>query len=195
MTGLVTFHGPVASSDFTDYTLKHLEKTLTSPGIPPKVYPCKTNDDKSVDNILFKPEVLKKGEASGRLIGGNLSLISAMVGTEWEMDLEDKLLFIEDIGEDPYRIDKMMIQVDQNKDINKAKGLILGVFDDCDMPDDEPSLTLSEMFHDNTEDLKIPCSYGYSFGHIDNQFTMPLGIKAKMNAEERTLEFLEGAVI
>lgn len=194
-TGLVSFHGPVASSTLSEYALKYLEGMITIPEKPQKVYPCKVNDEKAKENVLFQPEVFNEGEAKGLLIGGNLSLIAAMVGTEWEMDLDDKLLFIEDIGEDPYRIDKMLIQLDQNKDINKAKGVLFGVFDDCGIPDDEPSLTFSEMLKDNVKDLKIPCSYGFSFGHIRNQFTLPIGIKAKMNAKERTLEFLEAAVV
>jgi len=194
-TGLVTFHGPVASSTFTNYTKKYFLKMITSAEIPPKVHPCKENDNKAKKNSFFQAKTFNKGEAVGQLIGGNLSLISAMIGTEWEMKFDDKLLFIEDIGEAPYKIDRMLIQLDQSTDFNKAKGLIFGVFEDSKYPKDELSLELDEMFEDNMEDVKIPASYGYSFGHIDNQFTLPLGIKAKMNAEERTLEFLENAVI
>ncbi|MEN8137164.1 MAG: LD-carboxypeptidase [Bacteroidota bacterium] len=194
-TGLVTFHGPVASSTFTDYTRKYVEKMITSTEIPPKVYPCKENDTEALENEFFKPKVFKSGKAKGRLVGGNLSLIAALVGTEWEMELSDKLIFIEDIGEAPYRIDRMLIQVDQNKDLNDAKGLIFGVFDDAEKPEDELSLSLEQMFDDNTKDLEIPCAYGFSFGHIDNQFTLPLGIMARMNSDKRTIEFLESAVV
>ena len=194
-TGLVTFHGPVASSTFTEYATKYFKDMLMSADIPPKVYPSEYNDEKGEGNVFFKSKIYNKGKAEGKLIGGNLSLISAMIGTEWAMDFEDKLLFIEDIGESPYRIDRMLIQLDQSQDLNKSKGIILGVFEDCEKPKSEPSLELDEMFEDNLKDVNVPVSYGFSFGHIKDQFTMPYGIKAKMNAKERTLEFLEGAVI
>ncbi len=194
-TGLVTFHGPVASSTFTDYAKKYFVDMLTSTGIPPKVYPSENNDKKGEENIFFKPKVYNKGIAKGQLIGGNLSLISALVGTEWDIDFDGKLLFIEDIGEAPYRVDRMLIQLDQSENFNKSKGILFGVFEDCKKPDDEPSLELEEMFADNLKDVTVPVSYGFSFGHIKDQFTMPYGIKAKMNAEERSLEFLESAVV
>ncbi len=194
-TGLVTFHGPVASSPFTDYSVKYFKEMLMSSSIPPKVYPSKVNDNKSKKNIFFKPKTYVKGDAEGQLIGGNLSLISAMSGTEWGINYADKLLFIEDISEAPYSIDRMLIQLDQNQDFNKAKGIILGVFDDSDKPKGELSLELEEMFDDNMKDVTVPSAYGFSFGHIKNQFTLPIGINARMNAEQRTIEFLESAVV
>ena len=194
-TGLVTFHGPVASSTFSEYSTKYFKELLMSTEIPPKVYPSEYNDEKGEENIFFKPKIISKGEAEGKLIGGNLSLISAMAGTEWSINYEDKLLFIEDIGEAPYRIDRMLIQIDQNQSLNKASGIILGVFEDCEKPEDEPSLELAQMFDDNMQGVSKPVSYGFSIGHIRDQFTLPMGIKAKMNAEERTIEFLESAVV
>jgi muramoyltetrapeptide carboxypeptidase len=194
-TGIVTFHGPVASSNFTDYTVKYLKNMIMKTSIPIKVFPSTENDKKSKENKFFEPHIFNKGETIGRIIGGNLSLIDSMIGTDWELNLDNKLLFIEDIGEAPYRIDKMMTHINQSIGFVKAKGLVLGVFEDCKKPDDEESLELPETFIDNINNLKIPSSYGFSFGHIDNQFTFPMGILAKMNAEERSIEFLENAVI
>jgi len=101
---------------------------------------------------------------------------------------------LEDIGEAPYRIDRMLIQLDQCENFNESKGILLGVYEDCKKPKSEPSLELDQMFEDNLKDVEVPVSYGFSFGHIKDQFTLPLGIKARMNAEERSLEFLEAAV-
>ena len=168
---------------------------LMSTDIPPKIYPSVNNDEIGKGSVFFKSKVYNKGEAKGCLIGGNLSLISAMLGTEWEIDFKDKLLFLEDIGEAPYKVDRMLIQLDQCEDFNKSKGLILGVFEDCKKPKEEPSLELDEMFSDNLKDVNVPVSYGFSFGHIKDQFTIPYGIQAIMNAEERTIEFLEGATV
>jgi len=194
-TGLVTFHGPVASSDFTNYAKKYFFDMITFTAIPPKVYPSKNNDEIGKGSVFYKSKVYNKGVAEGRLIGGNLSLVSAMLGTDWEINFKDKLLFLEDVGEAPYRIDRMLIQLDQCEDLNDAKGILLGVYEDCKKPKDAPSLELDQMFADNLKDVDVPAAYGFSFGHIKDQFTLPYGIKARMNAEERTLEFLEGAVV
>ena len=195
ITGLVTFHGPVASSTFSEYSKKYFEKMIMSANIPPKVYPSKDNDELGENKDAFKPRILNKGKAVGRLIGGNLTLVASMVGTKWGADLNDKLLFIEDVGEAPYRIDRMLIQLNQASNIGSAKGVAIGIFTGANKPEDELSLSVDEMLDDNTKDLTIPASYGFSFGHIRNQFTLPLGIKAEMDAENRTLEFLESAVI
>ena len=194
-TGLVTFHGPVASSKFTDYTKKYILDMITSKGIPPKIYPSANNDNLVADNKYFKPQVFNKGTAKGQLRGGNLSLITSLIGTPWELDISDKLLFIEDIEEAPYSIDRMLIQLNQNQGLNNTRGIAFGVFDDSDKPKSEKSLELDEMFVDNMKGVDVPSGYGFSFGHIDDQVTLPMGINAIMNSEDRTIQFTEGAVI
>jgi muramoyltetrapeptide carboxypeptidase len=191
--GLVTFHGPVAASTFSDYAKKHVVNVLMNPTTPYKI-------ELSPDNVAkegkeFKTQVITKGTAKGKLIGGNLSLLTAMAGTPFGLrDTKGKLLFIEDVGEKPYRLDRMFVQLRQSIDLKQLAGIALGVFADCDAPDDK-SQTVIDVVKDQLGDLGIPVIYGLSFGHIRDQFTLPVGIEAEMDTEKATITFLESGVI
>jgi len=192
-TGLVTFHGPVGTSNYSDYTKNHVLNTLMSPTEKYKIELSEYN--KTQTSNLFKTEVIVKGKASGELIGGNLSLLSAMAGTPFALEnLKGKILFIEDIGEQPYRVDRMLTQIKQSIDLRELSGIALGVFEDCN-PKDAATQSLIEVLKDRLGDLGIPVIYGLSFGHIRDQFTLPLGIKAELDAENAVMTFLETCVI
>ena len=102
---------------------------------------------------------------------------------------------MEDIGETPYRIDRMITQMISAGKFDNIKGIILGVFLDCETKEFNNSLTLKEMFQDRLSRLNIPIIYGMSFGHIHNQFSLPLGIMARLNTEDKSITLLESAVI
>ncbi len=188
-TGLVTFHGPVASSKPTSYTLDGLKRALLANG--------------STDIYSFsgshspypRPYTISKGSSTGILMGGNLSLLAALAGTEWSPSYQDKLVFLEDIGEKPYRIDRMLVQLFQATDLSRAAGIVLGVFLDCEADKDENSLTLAETLDDHFRPLEIPSCYGFTFGHIDDQCTLPVGIEATFDAEDKRITLLESATI
>lgn len=191
-TGLVTFHGPVGTSKPTDYTKDHVLNTLTNPTENYKIELSEYN--KSQESNLFKTEIITKGTARGELIGGNLSLLSALAGTPYALkNLKGKILFIEDVGEQPYRIDRMLTQIRQSVDLKSLSGIALGVFEDCN-PKDKTTQTLLEVLKDRLGDLGIPVIYGLSFGHIRDQFTLPLGIKAELDTENAAITFLETCV-
>lgn len=187
-TGLICFHGPIAASDFTDYTVKHLKGVLMNNQYPYTIEYAKEND--AIINSTYRTKVFRSGKAKGKLIGGNLTLLAAAVGTDFQPKFKNKLVFIEDIGERPYRLDRMFTQLLQGTDLGKAAGIILGVFEDCNARDGDRSLSLMEMFEDRLGHLKVPIIYGLSFGHIDNHFTFPVGIEAEMDTEEKTVVFL-----
>jgi muramoyltetrapeptide carboxypeptidase len=192
-TGLVTFHGPVGTTDYTPYTVKHLKATIQNPTSPYLIELCE--DLKLNPSNLFKTEVITSGKATGRLTGGNLSLLSSAAGTKFGLQsLKGKLLFIEDIDERPYRVDRMLTQLLQSTDIHKASGIILGIFDGCNPKPEELSLSLIDCLKDRLGNLGIPCMYGFSFGHITSQCTLPMGIEAEMDADKGTIRFLETAV-
>ena len=193
-TGLVTFHGPVGTSDITDYNTQHLKNILMNP--TPQYTMELSEENKKIESNLYKSEVINPGKAKGKLIGGNLSLLSAMAGTPffWK-DLKGKLLFMEDIEERPYRVDRMLTQLLQSTDMTKAAGIILGIFEGCNPKPDERSLTLMDCLKDRLAPLNIPIMYGYSFGHIKNQCTLPVGIEAEMDTEKGTITLLENAVL
>ncbi len=191
--GLVTFHGPVAASTFSDYTKRHVIDTLMNPSAPYKIELSPENVAK--ESNLFKTEVITKGKTRGKIIGGNLSLLSALVGTPFALrNTKGKILFIEDVGEQPYRIDRMLTQLRQSLDLRSLAGIALGVFEDCN-PKSEGTQSLMDVLKDRLGDIGIPVIYGLSFGHIRDQFTLPIGIEAELDTENATMTFLETGVI
>ena len=192
-TGLVTFHGPVASSTYSDYTKKHAINVLMNPSAQYKIE--LSPDNVAKESSLFKAEVITKGKCRGKLIGGNLSLLTALAGTPFALkNMKGKLLFIEDVGERPYRLDRMLTQLRQSIDLKQLAGIALGVFENCNAPDDK-SQTVIDVARDQLGDVGIPVIYGLSFGHIRDQFTLPVGIEAELDTESATMNFLESAVI
>lgn len=192
--GLVTFHGPVGISRFSDYTKNHVLNVLTKPTAPYKIALSEAN--KANPSPLFKTVVVTPGKARGRLIGGNLSLLSALAGTPWALEnLKGKILFIEDVEEQPYRVDRMLTQLRQSADLRSLAGVALGVFEDCVPKETKPSPPLIEFIKDRLGDLGIPVIYGLSFGHIRDQFTLPVGIEAELDTEAATMTLIETAVV
>jgi muramoyltetrapeptide carboxypeptidase len=191
-TGLIGFHGPVAVSDFTDYTIEQFQSTLMEPKAPFQIKNAPEKDEK--DNPAFQTKIINSGIAKGQITGGNLSLLASLAGTKHQLDAKNKIVFLEDIGERPYRIDRMLTQLLQACQLGEAAGITLGIFDDCEAKEGSDSLTLMETFEDRFGNLGIPVIYGFSFGHIDNQFTFPIGIEAELNTENQTVTLLETAV-
>ena len=192
-TGLMTFHGPNGASSFTDYTKKHLLETLTKAKSGFKInLPTAPEDE---DPEQYKAIVINGGKARGRLIGGNLSLIAALNGTPFGMkDLKDKILFLEDVGEAPYRVDRMLTQMRQTYDLRSLSGIALGVFTRTENDLDSPSQSMIDVLRERLGGLGIPVIYGLSFGHIRDQFTLPMGINAEIDTANSTVTFLESPV-
>jgi len=139
-----------------------------------------------------------QGRATGKLAGGNLSLVAGLLGTKYQVDFSNKLAFLEDIGEAPYRIDRMLTHLLLSGSLQKASGIILGDFTDCDIDNNqitsENSLSLIEVFKDRLGHLKIPIISGFSFGHIKNQAVFPIGIDAEIDTSSKSIKLLEPAV-
>lgn len=193
-TGLVTFHGPVAASTYSDYVKKHIAGVLINPSAPYKIELSPANIAK--ESNLFKTETITRGKCRGELLGGNLSLLTALAGTPFALqNMKGKLLFIEDVSEQPYRIDRMLTQLRQSIDLRQLAGIALGVFEDCNPKDATASQSLIGVLKDRLGDLGIPVIYGLSFGHIRDQFTLPIGIEAELDTEKATMTFLETGVI
>jgi muramoyltetrapeptide carboxypeptidase len=192
--GLVSFHGPVAiSRPFTDYTLAMVQKTLfenTKDLVIP--YNEQTIPGKNYHSEKY---VINPGKVRGNLTGGNLSLLAAMCGTHWQPDFKDKIVILEDIGEKPYRIDRMIVQLLQATNLHQAAGIILGVFNDCVPEKGDKSLTLKETLMMNLKLLKMPVMYGFSFGHVNDMCTLPIGILAEMDTGKFQIRLLEDALV
>ena len=121
-----------------------------------------------------------------------------MIGTPYQIDLKNKIVMIEDVGEEPYRIDRMLTQLIATGELTKAAGIAIGVNKDCDKSEKSTapnSFTLREVIEDRIKPLNIPAVHGLSFGHIDNNSTFPIGIKAELDATNMTVKLLERSVI
>ena len=192
-TGLVTFHGPVAASDYPKDTLLHFRSVLMQP-IAPYTIVAKREGLES-EPPEYQPFVITPGQANGVLTGGNLALLSSLAGTPFAPVFKKKIVFIEDVGEQPYRLDRMLTQLLQATDLAQAAGIALGVFNDCQPKQDSPSLSLPDTLRDRLGGLGIPVVYGLPFGHVTHQATFPYGIEAKLDAENMVLTLLEAAVV
>ncbi len=196
--GIVTFHGPVVLSTFNEYTMEYLSKAIFSPtpiGVV-KNPPMKSGEKVEKENRLIK---LGEGKGTGVLVGGNLSLLVSTLGTPFEVDLKDKILFLEEIGEEPYKIDRMLTHLWLTGKLQELAGLVIGKLTDCGPSDYKPAFTqtlsVEEILRTRIEPLKIPALYGLMIGHIKDKITVPLGVKATLDADAGVLSIDESAVV
>jgi len=186
---LITFAGPMVVPNFSKNVSKYTEENfwqlITS---SKKVGRLKFPESNTLPNI-------NTGISTGRLVGGNLAVFVSLIGTEFLPDLKDKILFLEDVGEYPYKIDRMMNQLRLNKVFKKIKGIILGRFVDCFEHDpNKKTLTLSEVMNDYLSGIKVPSIYTFPHGHIKDFITLPVGIRTKLNATKGFVEIIESCV-
>ena len=192
--GLVTFHGPVASSTMADYSREHMMAVLTDPRPSYTIPMSLENAAKAQAEPQFGIRTVTAGVATGALMGGNLSMVAALAGTPYAADFRNCLLFLEEINEAPYRIDRWMTQLDLSIGFARAAGVMVGVCENCGPEHEERSLTLDQTLDIHLRPLVIPAVSGYSIGHIRHQFTLPMGIKATLDTERQTVTLLEAAV-
>ena len=195
-TGLITFHGPVGRTIHRDYNKKQFENIAINPSNNYIIESAENDLQKSAEDKVFDRYTINSGKAQGKLTGGNLTLICSMTGTPYQIDLKDKIVMIEDIGEEPYRIDRMLTQLIACGELTKASGIAFGICKGCDKSDKSSapnSFTLREVIEDRIKPLKIPAVYGLSFGHNINNFTFPIGINAMLDADNMTITLMEMA--
>lgn len=194
-TGLVTFHGPVATSTFNEFSVDNLVKTIMNPQEKTVFSPA----DDSERGSDFNTYTIREGKVSGELIGGNLSIVVTFLGTKYDVDYKNKILYLEEIDEKPYRVDRMLTHLYQAGKLEEVAGIALGVFRKCDSKtgsaQGEQSLSLKEVLYDKLYSLGIPVIYGLSFGHIENKYTIPFGINAELDVQNQTLMLMEPAVL
>ena len=191
-TGLVAFHGPLGVSKFNEFTMESFERVLMN---PKKRYKYQYQRDEDTEsNPEFDLYTINPGKAEGELTGGNISVLDSMIGSKFNPDFENKIVYLEEIEEKTYRVDKMLFHLLYATNLKKASGIVLGVFGDCNI-NDEPRLTLREALDDLLKPLDMPIFYGFSFGHIGKIITIPTGVNARMNADKKSLKLLEQAVL
>ncbi len=187
---LVTFHGPMptgswADGPIDDYSGKWLMRAIAC-GKPMGVL------DNAPD--YFPRRTVTPGSAEGMLVGGNLSLIAGLVGTPYELDTKGKILFIEEVGERTYCIDRMLTQLRLAGKFDDCAGVVFGDFKDCPVEYPAFGLTLEQIIDDVVKPCGKPIFSGLQCGHCSKKLTLPLGARCRMDADVRTLEVLEAAV-
>lgn len=186
---LITFAGPMVIPNFTkeisSYTEQNFWRLITSSKKPGKVI----LPDK--DNLV----TITPGVAEGNVVGGNLAVFVSLLGTKYLPDLKNKILFLEEINEPPYKIDRMLNQLKLNNVLKKVRGIILGTFTECiEIDKDKKTLTLQEVWEDYFRDFRIPVINSFPHGHIKDLFTLPIGSKIKLNATKGFVELIESGV-
>ena len=138
-------------------------------------------------------EVLTPGVVEGPLLGGNLSVLSALVGTPWMPDMTGAVLFLEDVGEAPYRIDRMMSQLALSGMLGKAAGVVFGQCTNCS-PDDADGVSVADVMRHHLGALGVPACIGANIGHVAGQLSLPSGARVRLDAGAGTLAVLEAIV-
>jgi len=183
--GLVTFHGPM----LIDLAKPEVD-ALTIQSFQSLLHPLVFRYSEEISPL----EVLVEGEAEGEIVGGNLSLIASGLGTPDEIDTAGKILFIEDVDEEPYRIDRMLNQLRLAGKLADAAGIAVGDFHGCEPKKRQESLTLREVLTDYLIPAGKPCLSGFRIGHCSPNIAVPFGIEASLRTSDRVLECREPAV-
>lgn len=173
---IICYHGPTARMRLTEFSRASLVAAVSDGTDPCGAAPS--------------ARVLRGGAAEGRLVGGNLALVAAMVGTRYAPDLEDSILFLEDIGERSYRLDRMLRQIYLSGALHGCRGIVFGECTDCHENSASGSRELDEILLEMAELIDVPCISGAPIGHIDDQWTLPVGAHARLDADARTLNVL-----
>lgn len=181
---IMTFHGPVATSTWTPFMLNYLQRIL---------FNGEAVTLQNTNSPAGQVQTIAPGTAKGKLLGGNLSVLSAMVGSPYLPSWYQSILFVEDTNEDIYRVDRMLTQLKNAGILNQISGFIFGQCSNCSQGD-EPSLTLMQVLQDHILPLGIPAWYGAMIGHIQDKFILPIGMPVEVDATVGTIKLLEAAV-
>ena len=192
VTHLVTFHGPVGLGPWNGFTVDYFKKVLFDGETV--LYSNPTSMGDNLTQVSDRIQTITSGKARGRLLGGNLSVLSAIVGSRYLPDWDGAILFLEDINENIYRIDRMLTQLKLAGILERVSGLVFGKCTDCDPGEGYGSLTLEQVFDDHIKPLGIPAYQGAMIGHIRDKFTLPEGIQAEVDADKGTIRLLESPV-
>lgn len=186
MTGLITVHGPMMIC-LGDKDVHPLTRQSFAQLVRPE--PFRYTGD------ITPLHTLVEGKAKGPLVGGNLTLLTSTLGTPFEIDTRGCLLFIEDIGEEPYRIDRMLNQLRMAGKLEQAAGILVGDFRDCEPVKRPVSFTLEEVIQHYVTEAGRPSLMGFGIGHGSPNVAVPHGMEAELRTADKKVEALESAII
>ena len=191
-TGLIAFHGPNGASSwnptstdwFTRVVLRGEAATFANP----------RDKGETLAQTEFRTKTVVPGVARGRLLGGNLSVLTALLGSPYLPDFRGAILFLEDVNEAPYRVDRMLTQLALAGVLGSVAGVVWGTCRDCEPDGGFGSLTIPDLLDDHVKPLGVPAWRGALIGHIDRQFTLPIGADVEIDAAAHTIRMLAPAV-
>ncbi len=194
-TGLVTFHGPMAGDNFSDYSYAEFKRTLMSPKKEQSLAAPPRFDDPAPGRVEKENRLtlIRGGVAQGPLIGGNLSLVCHLLGTPWQPDFGGRILFLEDVHEAPYRIDRMLTQLKLAGVLDEVAGIVFGKFTESETT--KNSFSMEQVLRERTSDLNVPVVRGLMIGHVDDQAVIPVGALASLNGDKGILTLLDPGVV
>jgi muramoyltetrapeptide carboxypeptidase len=188
-TGLISFHGPNGSGSWNSFHANQFQQLF----FDQKLVSFKNEVTKG-DDLVAKGnriQTLTKGTVEGKILGGNLTVLTALSGSIYYPDFQDAILFIEDVGEDPYRIDRMMSTLKLNGTLGKIKGFVFGQCSDCKPGSGYGAFTVDQIMDQYIIPLNIPAYIGAMIGHISKQFIIPVGARVRLNADQGSITLLE----
>jgi len=192
-TGLVTFHGPVADSEWNPFSVEHFKRVVV--GAEALTLKNPQDDDGVLVSKSGRITTIRAGIARGPLVGGNLTVLMAMAGSAYWPSFKGAILLLEDVNEHIYRVDRMLSTLKNAGVFDALAGVVLGAFTNCEPGDGFGTLTLDEVFDDYFKPLNIPVYRGAQFGHIKKKFTLPIGLPVEMDAAAGTMRLLSPAVL
>ena len=189
----MTFHGPVSRNGLTSFAREHLERVLFDPTPAGKL-----SQPRPPAGVLVprEPRVvpLVPGVAEGPLVGGNLTLLQCLIGTGALPSLHGAILFLEETSEDLYRVDRMFAHLRDAGLLSGLAGVAIGLFTDMRKGAEGGTRSFEEVLREYLEPLGVPAARGFPIGHVDDQWTLPIGARARLDANAGTLSLLEGGV-
>jgi muramoyltetrapeptide carboxypeptidase len=193
-TGLVTFHGPIGMGRWDTFSVDYYRRVLFNAEQVTYQNKHDLSDRNSLTQTEFRTQTIVPGKARGRLLGGNLTVLTTIIGSPYLPDWDNAILFCEDVHEDLYRIDRMLTQLKLAGVLGKIKGFVFGSCAECNPGEGYASLTLEEIFADHIKPLGIPAWQGAMIGHQQPQWTLPEGVQVEIDADPGTIRMLEAAV-
>jgi muramoyltetrapeptide carboxypeptidase len=193
-TGLVCFHGPLGVSEWNEFTVRHWRGAVMD--AQALTLADGTEREDGLAPRSNRISTLRPGRARGPLVGGSLAVLSGLAGSAYWPRFDGAILFLEDVNEYIYRIDRMLSTLKLSGALDRLAGVALGGFTRCGPGDDSyGSLTLDEVFDDHFGALGVPVFRGAPFGHLRRQFTLPVGLDVEIDADAGTLRYLQPAVL
>jgi muramoyltetrapeptide carboxypeptidase len=193
-TGLVTFHGPNGLGRWDEWSLEYFKRVLFQGEAVTMQNPTKLSDRNALAQTEHRVQTIAPGTARGLLRGGNLTVLTAILGSPYVPSFDGASLFLEDVGEDLYRVVRMFTQLKLAGVLEGIRGFVFGTCADCEPGEGFASLTLEEILGDHIRPLGVPAWFGAMIGHQTPQWTVPVGIEAEIDAAQGTIRMLAPAV-